>query len=170
MKILSIMQSWIFAVAAIQIFLIPHGYAKTATSVIPYYGKYEIHSIRNLRGSITPDGIANQWLGSFVEIRPRKFSIRDIEIVNPKYGFESIRVEKEEGNVVSKDFSLFWGVGTKRTSINRILVFEGPLERHAYEKIEVIDKNNLLEIYDGRIYFFRRVNDERASRKMSEKK
>lgn len=161
MKIFSMLQLLILTTVAIQCFLIPTVYANTSANISKYFGQYEIHDIRNVGGSITPDRVANQWLGSFVEIQPNKFSIRNVEIANPRYEFESIRIKKEEGNVVSRELSLFWGIGTSRAVINRILVFEDPLVRHPYEKIEVIDKNNLLELYDGRIYFFRRVTDRR---------
>lgn len=149
-------------IAVLYIAMASHVHAKTPEKVARYFGRYEIHDIRNLGESITSDREARKWLGSFVELHQHRFSIRNTEISKPRYGFENIRVESLEGNVISKELSIFWGVATDRTLIKRILIFESQSERYAYEKMEVIDEDHLLDIYDGRIYFLRRVSGTRT--------
>jgi len=147
-----------FLIASLCFLLIPYAYAGSSMKASSYFGTYLIHDIRNIGGSITSDSEAAKWIGKSVEIGTRKFSIRNIELLRPIYRMESIRIEKQEGNVIPKDLSIFWGVDTERTHVRRILVFEKASDRHAYEKIEVLDENSLIEIYDGRIYFLRRID------------
>jgi hypothetical protein len=121
-----------------------------------YFGDYEIYNIRKVGGGVTTDSWASAWKNSIVQIQPNSLSIREETINNPYYKIEKNKVIKAEGNVGSRDLSTFYGIGTDRNEIERILVFENRSEKYPYQTIEILDSNNFLDIYDGRIYFFRR--------------
>jgi hypothetical protein len=121
--------------------------AANPSGIANYYGEYKIYEVRKIGGGITSDSWASRWKGSVVRIQPKLFSIREDHIDRPYYS---------EGEVISNELSIFFGIGRKRQDIKRILVYENGSEKYPYEKIEILDENNFLDMYDGRIYFFRR--------------
>ncbi|MBI2308423.1 MAG: hypothetical protein HYU78_14055 [Rhodocyclales bacterium] len=130
--------------------------ADASSGVSKYYGEYEIYEIRKIGGGVTSDEWASKWKGSTVSIRPKVFQIRDDRLERPYYMIEKVRIEGAEGNVISSDLSIFFGIGKERSEVKRILVFEKHSEKYPYQRVEILNNDTLLDIFDGRAYFFRR--------------
>ncbi len=121
-----------------------------------YFGIYEICKTEEVAGGITTEAAANAWIGSKVEVSKEVFSIRKIDIKNPIYSVVNTSVPHSEGNIMDSDESLFYGVADDREDSLIISVYKKVTDTKPYTKIEVIRKNVLLDLFDGRVYYFKR--------------
>ena len=122
-----------------------------------YLGIYEITNFRRVAGGLTTDGMARKQIGTRVFLLRDRFQIRNTVIRNPAYRAEIIKLPTIEGDIASKEMTIFHGFRTERTEVLRILVFESPNNNEAYEKFEVLDKDTLVEMYDGMIFTLKRM-------------
>jgi hypothetical protein len=122
----------------------------------PYLGIYEIYAVKKLEGGITSDAAINAWIGTQLTMSAGRFSVRNEKITKPVYRMERIPLPTGEGEVVSRDLTYFYGIGAERKVVCRILVFEGKNETEPLEQIEVLNNDRLVDIYDGRAFFYKK--------------
>ena len=155
------MSRWLVSLAAFALCVAcaqAGGLAADAQLLSSVYGRYEVSTLRKVGGGISTDEQAARWSGMGACISAGLFQIRTTRIPNPWFGVEDVKVPMPDGEVLSPDFTIFYGVMPDRKSVRRLLVFERKSERDPYERLEVLDDGRLLDVYDGRIYLLRKVS------------
>jgi hypothetical protein len=156
-------QQWRFVTCVVFVILATAVLRASAGGASPslsqYFGQYEIYEIRKLEGGITPDEKINQWKGTKLVLDRRDYSVRKVKIKKPVYKIQRIELPKREGEVVSRELTYFYGVETERKWICRLLVFEGPREKDPIGELEILRDGRLVDIYDGRAFFYRKLDD-----------
>jgi hypothetical protein len=77
-------------------------------------------------------------------------------VLRPKYQLRTVALPVGEGEVQSSEYSIFYGIGDDRKELKLLDVFDDSSQREPFDVIEVIDDQTLLEIFDGRVFFFRK--------------
>lgn len=122
-----------------------------------HFGTYRIYEIRPVSGGVIPDAQMYRWKGTDLVMKPELFAVRTTWIANPTYRIERIDLPSHEGEVMLRDLSLFWGVEADRKWVCRILVYEGAHESDPYMELEMLADGKLLDIYDGRAFFYKKL-------------
>jgi hypothetical protein len=127
----------------------------------PYYGDYRVESVTRYRGGLTTDSQAKSFIGGSAHIGGDRFSIRNISIDSPIYKAYSISVKNKEGSVVPQDTSVFYGYRDDRSEVRRLDVFrniKGHPGPYPEDTLEELDRDTLLEMYDGWFILLKRKN------------
>jgi hypothetical protein len=113
------------------------------------FGTYQIRSIEQYRGSLTPESEQRAFLNSQVIVQKNLFRYRGIEIANPTYRLEVIDLPTEEGDIGPKHVSAFFGYETSRLKVVLVSVYSANELKTTFE---VISPTKLWKGKDG--YYF----------------
>lgn len=156
MKSISIVQGILICLA---LFAGSHSIALAGDN--SYYGDYKVESVTRYRGGLTTDSQAKSFIGGSAHIGADSFSIRNISIERPIYKAYSISVKNKEGSIAPQDTSVFYGYRDDRSEVKRLDVFrkvKGHPGSYPEDTLEVLDRDTLLEMYDGWFLILKRKN------------
>ncbi|MFZ6727275.1 hypothetical protein ACO0K2_17425 [Undibacterium sp. MH2W] len=123
-----------------------------------YFGKYGVYDIRDVGGGIASDDVIEKWKIFGMCVSHAKFSVRSVFVENPRYGISLINL-KVDSEVDDRSMPYSYGVEIDRNPI-RVLGVYRKKDKEAYVRFEFISQNRLVEIYDGRLFFYRKVSDK----------
>ena len=126
-------------------------------NVKAFYGKYAITGLEQYGGGMTTEKEANEKIEKEVYICPKRFTDSDNNIKSPRYGYEAVNVEFEEGVVQSKSDSTFYGFMPERKFIHYLYLFSQDNPENIYQRYERIGNDKIMKTQDGYFYFMSKV-------------
>ena len=122
------------------------------------YGKYQVKNVVRYRGGLTTEDQAVARIGSCITIEKSLFKSQDLNMKNPVYKIDTYVVKSEEGEVIPKstrDFlSIYNGYRTDRKKVVSLNVFSPDNSKDFEDSFEIIDGEEILNLFDGFFYFF----------------
>lgn len=112
------------------------------------YSSYKIFDVVKYGGGLTTESLAKDRIGKKVIVERETFKVRDFVISNPSYELACYLLPNE-GEVAVNRWSNFYGVGSNRTSIKVLHVYDVTDEPSI--NLELVN-GQLWEMYDGWIY------------------
>ncbi len=126
-------------------------------NLVGFYGKYVITGVEQYRGGMTTEKEAKSKIKKEVFICPEKFIDADNQFKLPRYDYEAVNVEFEEGVVQSKYHSTYYGFMAERKLIHYLYLFSQDNPENIYQKYETIGKDQIMKSQDGYFYFMKKM-------------
>lgn len=126
------------------------------------YGIYKLYSVKKISGGLTSEKKAKSNLNKKFEVEKNKFSVLGTEIRNPIYNIKCHQILHAEGNVQNKRWLVFYGIGSNRSFVKELQVFDGNESSetpYSYELALRNEQYELWENFDGYFYRFVKLNE-----------
>lgn len=118
-----------------------------------YYGEWKIVGYQNFGGHGLSDDMANQRIGEKISMGQKEFAAGSRKLANPAYDIRTVPTREEYS--LPERTSAFYGYRPDRPKIG-ILDIRRPTDGGLFGEYEILDQHTLLEIEDGRFWFYKR--------------